>query len=65
MKLITALLSLITLITLTACNKDKPEATTPTNNPLAHQVEALEKAKNLESDMQKAVDDKLKAIDGQ
>ena len=61
------LLSTLTVLTLTACEKDKPEATasSPSTNPLAHQVEALEKAKNLEGDMQKAVDDKLKAIDEQ
>ena len=32
-------------------------------NPFANQLDALEKAKNLEGQMNKAVQDKLKAID--
>jgi len=34
-------------------------------NPLQGQVDALNKAKNLEAEMQKSVEDRLKAIDGQ
>ena len=35
------------------------------SNPLSHQMKALEKAKNLEAELNKAVTDKLKAIDAQ
>ncbi len=34
-------------------------------NPLQDQMNALKKAKNLEAEMQKSIEDRLKAIDGQ
>ncbi len=53
------------LILLSACSDDStPPAkkSTKASNPLSHQVDALNKAKNLEAEMNKAVQERLKGI---
>ena len=53
---------------LVSCNDTSPPSVTETKvrtNPLQGQMDALQKAKNLEAEMQKSVEDRLKAIDGQ
>lgn len=76
MKFIYYTLSLSFLFTLSGCG-DTPPTSTPSSdttsststtersNPLQKQMDALQKAKNLESEMNKSVQDRLKAIDGQ
>jgi thiamine biosynthesis lipoprotein ApbE len=63
------LLSFLSLI-LTGCGDTTSTTASSTEtkertNPLAGQMDALKKAKNLEAEMQKSVEDRLKAIDGQ
>jgi len=73
MKFIYYSLSLSFLFTLSGCG-DTPPTSTPSDtttsmtersNPLQKQMDALQKAKNLEAEMNKSVEDRLKAIDGQ
>lgn len=61
------LLSIFTLIALTACEEGKLDTSSipKITNPLAGHAEALEKAKNLEAEMKKALDDRMNAIDAQ
>ena len=73
MKFIYYSLSLLFLLSLNGCGdtpptstpSDTPTSTTERSNPLQKQMDALQKAKNLEAEMNKSVQDRLKAIDGQ
>ena len=67
------ILSVSFLLALSGCGDTPPTppdtgsttSTTERSNPLQKQMDALNKAKNLEAEMKKSVEDRLKAIDGQ